>query len=72
MLIIGEAGIGKSRLLQNFHQQIMGTHQLKRVPRLQDKSVAWKGKVPGPAPDDEGNCQLAERWTAKCPGRLEV
>jgi len=24
-LIIGEAGIGKSRLLQRFHQQIVGT-----------------------------------------------
>jgi len=26
----------------------------RQFPRLQDKSVAWKGKVPEPAPDEEG------------------
>jgi hypothetical protein len=26
----------------------------RQLPRLQDKSVAWNGKVPEPAPDEEG------------------
>jgi hypothetical protein len=26
----------------------------RQLPRFQDKSVTWKGKVPEPAPDEEG------------------
>jgi len=43
----------------------------RQFPRLQDKSVAWKGKVPEPAPDEEG-MSVGGKVDHKCPGRLEV
>jgi len=39
----------------------------RRLPKLQDKSVAWKGKIPESAPDEEGivNWQKGEPPNAR-------